>query len=91
MDQLYIMFYKFQQLVNGLLKEMNISGAGGAFGAPEAGFEISNPTSLNPDKGYTDNIKAAMSTAQPNKIPKKKKYKKGILYTTRRPLNKKDL
>jgi hypothetical protein len=85
------MFNKFQQLVSGLLKEMNVSGAGGSFGAPEAGFEISNPTSLNPDKGYTDNIKAAMSTAQPNKKSKKKKQPKGVLYTTRRTLNKKDL
>jgi hypothetical protein len=39
MNQLYIMFNKFQQLVNGLLKEMNAAGAGGAFGTPaEAAF-----------------------------------------------------
>lgn len=85
------MISKFQTLVTSIL-ENNTAGAGGAFGSPEAGFEISNPTSINPDKGYTDNIKAAMATALPNTpAKKKKKKKKDVLYVARRPLNKKDL
>lgn len=85
------MINKFQTLVKNIL-ENNAAGAGGVFGSPEAGFEISNPTSINPDKGYTDNIKAAMATSQPNKpAKKKKKKKKSVLYIARRPLNKKDL
>lgn len=85
------MINKFQTLVKNIL-ENNTAGAGGVFGSPEAGFEISNPTSINPDKGYTDNIKAAMATAMPNTPAKKKKKKrKGVLYVTRRPLHKKDL
>lgn len=85
------MINKFQILVKNIL-ENNTAGAGGVFGSPEAGFEISNPTSINPDKGYTDNIKAAMATSQPNKpAKKKKKKKKGVLYITRRTLHKKDL
>jgi hypothetical protein len=85
------MINKFQTLVKNIL-ENNTAGAGGVFGAPEVGFEISNPTSSNPDKGYTDNIKAAMATAQPNIVSKKKKKKKkGVLYVTRRPLHRKEL
>lgn len=85
------MIDKFQTLVKNIL-ENNTAGAGGVFGSPEAGFEIGNPTSVNPSKGYTDNIKAAMATALPNTpTKKKKKKKKGVLYVARRPLNKKDL
>lgn len=63
------MFNKFQTLISSILENSSAT----AFGTPAIGAEISNPTSINPDKGYTDNIKGAMATALPNKSSKKKK------------------
>lgn len=65
------MFNKFQTLISNILE----NSCETAFGSPAAGAEISNPTSINPNSGYTDNIKAAMSTALPNKKTKRKKKK----------------
>lgn len=81
------MFTKFQGLIKNILENMNVAGDGGAFGGPQPGYEISNPTSLNQDRGYTDNIKAAMATALPNK-PKKGKKKKKKFPVIRRNLSK---
>jgi len=66
------MFNKFQTLISNILENSSAT----AFGGPVAGAEISNPTSINPVAGYTDNIKGAMATALPNKQSKKKKKKK---------------
>lgn len=65
------MFNKFQTLISNVLENTSAM----VFGTPSAGAEISNPTSINPQNGFTDNIKAAMSTALPNKKTKKKKKK----------------
>jgi len=61
---------KYQELVKKLLENNNV---GDVLGQSAIGAEISNPTSINPDKGYTDNIKGAMATALSNKSYKKKK------------------
>jgi hypothetical protein len=65
------MFNKFQTLIRNILE--NSSSV--VFGSPAVGAEISNPTSINANNGFTDNIKAAMSTALPNKKTKRKKKK----------------
>lgn len=78
------MFKKFQTLINSIMENMNAAGAGGVFGSPEIGSEITNPTSINPDGGYSSDVKTSMAIAQPNKKSKKKKKKKTILYTARR-------
>jgi hypothetical protein len=74
------MFNKFQTLIKNILENTSAT----AFGTPSAGAEISNPTSINPNSGFTDNIKAAMSTALPNKKTKRKK-KKFFAKVIRRP------
>lgn len=83
------MFKKFQTLINSILE--NTAGSGGVFGSPQAGAEITNPTSINPSGGFSSDVKVSMAIAQPNKKSKKKKSKKGVLYTTRRNLNHKSL
>jgi hypothetical protein len=75
------MFNKFQTLISSILE----NSCATAFGTPAVGSEISNPTSINPDKGFTDNIKGAMATALPNKMSKKKKKKKFFPKVIRRP------
>lgn len=85
------MFKKFQTLINNLMENMNTAGAGGVFGSPQAGAEITNPTSINPAGGYSSDIKASMAIAQPNKKAKKKKTPKSKFPIIRRNLPKKDL
>ncbi len=75
------MFNKFQTLISNILENSSAT----AFGTPAIGAEISNPTSINPIGGYTDNIKGAMATALPNKKTKKKKKKKFFPKVIRRP------
>jgi hypothetical protein len=64
------MFNKFQQTIIKILENNSV---GSVLGQSVIGAEISNPTSINPDNGYTDNIKGALATALPNKLSKKKK------------------
>jgi hypothetical protein len=63
---------KFQILFSNLIENLKEDvSTTSAFGTPQAGYEISNPTSINPNKGYTDNIMAAMSvTSTKRKKPK---------------------
>ena len=65
------MISKFQILFSNLIKTLKEDvSTTSAFGTPQAGYEISNPTSINPNKGYTDNIMAAMSVTSKRKKPK---------------------
>jgi hypothetical protein len=85
------MFKKFQTLIDTVMENVNAAGAGGVFGSPQAGAEITNPTSINPAGGYSSDIKTSMAVAQPNKRAKKKKTPKSKFPIIRRNLPKKDL
>jgi hypothetical protein len=74
----------FQILISKILESINedvtgnTAGSGGVFGSAQSGSEINNPTSINPDTAYTDNVKAAMclsSLTSPKKKKKKTKIK----------------
>ena len=85
MRQLYTMFNKFQQLVSGLLKEMNVSGEGGVFGTPaEASFNPpDNITSGDTiQRGDARNVYGGVS-----KKTKKRKKKKPLVIKRTLPKN----
>lgn len=80
------MFNKFQQLINSILENMNVSGAGGAFGTPaEASFNPpDNITSGDTiARGDARNIYGGVFT----KSKKKKKSKKPLVIKRTLPKN----
>jgi hypothetical protein len=84
------MYNKFQVLVNSILENMNVAGAGGAFGTPQqAVYSPANPVSGDTyAQNDARNIFGAALPAKGKKRGKKNKKKKVKPLVIRRTLQR---